>query len=910
MGWAMNDPRPTPAWRRYLRFWGSDPRRDLDDELRFHLAARYDEYVAAGMSPNEARAEVARRFGDVENVRRSCADIDSQFAGESTMRDLVHGAAADLRYALRQLRRNTALSVAAIVCLALGIGANTAIFSVVDAVLFRPLPFPQADRLVLIGEGLPQFSGDNFGVISAPEFADFRRLDGRSFSQSAIYESASSNLSGGAAEPERVTALRASPQLFDVLGAAPARGRGFVAADSAEGTPNVVVLSDALWRRRFGADPGVIGRAVNVDGRPSTVVGVMSPSFHFPLPGVGGEPAELILPYKYTPALEQMRGNSYYTFFIARLAPDVTLESARRASLELASSLPRLHPDFYGSKFRIVADAFPLRDRAVRDVRGALLVLLAAVGLVLLIACINVSSLLLARASARRREISVRQALGASLGRLVRQFMAEGLVLVMIGGTLGVALAVAGSHLIAAHAPQHLLAGFQPAVDLRVLGVTAGVAIVTAIAFSLVPAIGQWRARGLAGALHDEGRGGTSGVDRQRGRRVLVVTQIAFALVLAALAGLMVRSLANARRTNPGFDSEHAITFAAGLAEARYPTAESVVQLEQRLIDELRRVPGVKTASATSNLPMGTPSRIAFAVEGASEPKVPIATSELVYDGYFDAMGIRLRDGRPFSTGDVRGTLPVVVVNETLARRYFGSRSAIGRRLKWGSPGSPNPWLTIVGVAADVKHDGLDHDVLPAVYFPARQQDSNAVRQMLRGASYVVRTNGAPAALMAEVQRAVRRVDPELPIVGLRTLADVIGVSVADRLFNTVLLAAFALLALALASVGVYGLITYSVVQRTREMGVRLAIGATPLDVLRLVVGQGTRLATVGVALGLAGAFGASRLARAMLFEVSPLDPVTFAASAVLLLAVAALASLVPALRASRIDPQEAIRAE
>ena len=910
MGLPMIEPRRTPAWRRYLRFWGSDPRRDLDDELRFHLAARYDEYVAAGMSPNEARAAVERRFGDVENVRRSCADIDSQFARERSMLDLWHGAVADLRYALRQLRRNTALSLAAIVCLALGIGANTAIFSVVDAVLFRPLPFAQPDRLVLIGEALPRFSGENFGVISAPEFADFRRLDGRTFSRSAIYESASANLSGGAAAPERVRTLRASPQLFDVLGLAPALGRGFVAADSAESTPNVVVLSDALWRWRFSADPRVIGRAVDVDGRPSTVVGIMPPSFRFPLPGVGGEPAELIVPYKSTPALEQMRGNTYNTFLIARLAPGVTIQSARGAALELASSLPRLHPDVYGRNWQIVADAFPLRDRAVRDVRGALLVLLAAVGLVLLIACINVSSLLLARASARRREISVRQALGASLGRLVQQFMAEGLVLVTIGGSLGVLVAVWGARVLATHAPQQLLAGFEPAVDLRVLGVTAGVAIVTAIVFSLVPAIVHSRARGLAGALHDEGRGGTSGVDRQRGRRVLVVTQMAFALVQATVAGLMVRSLVNARRTDPGFDPEHAITFAAGLPEARYPTAASIVQLEQRLIDQLRQIPGVKTASVTSNLPMGTPHRIAFAVEGAKEPKVPIATSEMVFDGYFDAMRIRLRDGRPFSTGDVRGTLPVVVVNETLARHYFGSRSAIGRRVKWGSPGSPNPWLTIVGVAADVKHDGLDHDVLPAIYFPAQQQDSNAVLQMLRQASYVIRTIGDPVTVMTQVERTVRRVDPELPIVGLRTLADVVGISVADRLFNTVLLAGFALLALVLASVGVYGLIAYSVVQRTREIGVRISIGATPLDVLRLVVGQGTRLAVAGVVIGLVGAFGASRLARTMLFGVSPVDPSTFAASAVLLLVVATLASVVPAFRASRIDPQEAIRME
>jgi predicted permease len=612
-----------------------------------------------------------------------------------------------------------------------------------------------------------------------------------------------------------------------------------------------------------------------------------------------------------TPALERMRGNAYNTFLIARLAPHATLPAARRAVAELAASLPRLHPEHYPRDWKTVADAFPLRDRAVRDARRPLLVLLGAVGVVLLIACINVSGLLLARASARHHEIATRQALGASTRRLVQQFLAEGLVLAAAGGTLGVLVAAWGARVLARHAPARLLDGFAPAVDLRVLGVTAVVAIVTAVAFSLVPAVGHRQRGALAPALREAARGGTAGAQRQRGRRLLVVAEVAFALVLAALAGLMVRSFVRATHTDPGFDPAHVVTFRAGLPEARYPTAAGVLRLEQRLADELARLPGVRAASATSNLPLGGPSRVAFAPEGVATPNVPLASGEIVYPGYLEALGVRLRDGRAFTAGDVAGALPVAVVNETLARRYFGaSGAAIGRRVKWGSPQSPNPWLTIVGVTADVKVDGLDQPVLPAIYFPAWQQDSAAVRRMLRGVSFVVRASGDDAATLAAARRVAREVDPELPIVGLRTMADVLGVSVSERRFNTALLAGFAGLALLLASVGIYGVVAYAVSQRTREIGVRMAVGATRGDVLRLVVGQGARLAAAGVAFGLVGAVLAARLAAAMLYEVSPVDPLTFGASALLLLAVAALASAWPAVLAARIDPQQAIRAE
>jgi putative ABC transport system permease protein len=900
---------PTPAWRRYLRFWGHDSARDLDDELRFHLAARYDECVAAGMTPADARAEVERRFGDVARVREECVSIDSQWTRERSMIEALQRVGTDLRYAVRQLRRNASLSVAAILCLALGIGANTSIFSVVSAVLFRPLSFHEPDRLVLVGEGLPAFSDQNFGVISTPEFADYRRLDGSTFTGSAIYDAATLSIAGGSDDPARVTALRVSSNLLDVLGVPVARGRGFTAADADTAEASVVIVSDALWRRRFNADPHAVGRVVDVEGRPTTVIGVLPPSFQFPLPGAGGQPADLFVPIKFTAAMESMRGNAYYTWLVARMAPGVTLESARHAVSNIAANLPRLHPDSYGHDWKIVADAYPLRDHAVKDVRGPLLILLGAVGVVLLIACINVSSLLLARAAAREREIAVRQAVGASFGQLVRQFLAESAVLVVAGGTLGVVVAVWVARFLAAHAPSEVLQGYAVSIDMRVLGVTGAIAIVTTVLFSLVPAFGRGKG-GLAPSLYDSSRGSTAGVARQRGRRALVVTQISLALLLSTAAGLMIRSFARARDVDPGFEPRHLVTFRTGLPAARYPTAVSILQFENRLIDALGRIPGVHAVSATNNLPFGAPSRIAFAVEGTAFPKIPLASNEIVYPAYLDAMGIRAREGRGFSSSDVSGTLPVVLVNQTLARRYFPDRPAIGKRIKWGSPQSPSPWLTIVGVTADVTQRGVDQPSDPEIYFPAAQVDSTAVLSFLRGPAFVVRGDGDVNMLMSAVQRVVRSTDANLPIVGLQKMTDLLDTSMSGRYFNTVLLAGFALLALVLASVGVYGLITHTVVQRTREIGVRLAIGARPVEIVRLVLGQGVVLASIGVTIGLVGAVALTRVMRTLLFDVSPFDIPTFASAAVLLLVVAIIAGYLPARRASRIDPLAALRSD
>jgi putative ABC transport system permease protein len=812
--------------------------------------------------------------------------------------------------ALRQLRRTPALSIAAILCFALGIGANTSIFSVVDAVMFRPLPFPNADRLVLVGEALPRFGAANFGVISAPEFVDYQRLDGRVFAASAIYEPATYGISG-TGEAERVTGLKASSTILRVLGVHAVHGRDLDASDDRIGSPDVVMIGDVLWRRRYAADPGIIGKPIDVDGRSYAVAGVLPPDFRFPLAGIGGEPADIIVPYRITADVERERANNYSTYLIARLADGVSMATARRAVAGLASQLSTLHPEIYGKTWVTLADAFPLRDQSTDKVRAPMIVLLAAVGFVLLIACINVSSLLLARAAARQREISIRQALGASRGRLVRQFLSESLVLVGIGSVLGVGSALWCTRLVARYAPDALLQGYDVSLDGRVLAVTGMIAVLTAVAFSLLPAL-QASSISLGATLRDADRSSTGGAAHQRGRRVLVISEIALALVLATGASLMIRSLGRAGAVNPGFDPQHVLGFRLQLPEFRYQTPGSVSQFERRFSESLAALPGAGIVSATTHLPMTGPSRIAFAIEGATQSKIPFASAELVMPHYFDAMRIPVHSGRAFAASDDEHSAPVAMINETLARQFFPKANPVGKRLKWGSAASPDPWATIVGVTADVHTDGVDQPELPAIYFPVAQHDTGRGMSatMVRGLTYLIRTDGEPSALMNAVRRTVRAADPELPVISLQPMTNVVSTSMSSRRFNTVLLTTFSLLALALAAAGIYGLMAYAVVQRTREIGIRLAIGARPADVLRLVVGQAARIATVGVCVGVVGALLLTRLMAALLFEVSPFDPLAFAASALLLLGVATVASYLPARRAAAIDPQTAIRIE
>ena len=897
------------SWRRYLRFFGEDTKRDLDDELQYHLESRYEEFLAAGMNQADARAAAERRFGDVEQVRARCEEIDRQWERERAMSDTLRDAITDIRIALRQLRRAPALAIAAVLCFALGIGANTSIFSVVNAVLFRPLPFREPDRLVVIGDGLPKIA-PTLGRISTPEFLDYRTLEGpgKTFEKVAIFDNSNFSLSGSGT-PERVQGLRVSSSLFSTLGVKAAHGRTFASDEERVGAPTVVVLTDALWRRRYGADPAIVGRPIHIDGGTATVVGIMPASFVWPLPGLQAGQAELYVPWQLGQTILDARGDLFDTHLIGRLSPGVTMEQANSAVMSVARSLPHKYPDHYRSATSdITAEATPLREELVGNVRTSLLVLLAAVGFVLLIACINVSSLLVARATARRREIAVRTAMGATRGRLVQQFLAESAVLVVLGTALGVLLAMWGARTLATLAPDGLLTGYDVSLDWRVLVVTVAISLLCAIAFSLFPALQR---TDMNAGLRDEARGASASRARQRTRRSLVVSEIALAFILAVGAGLMIRSFVTVQKIDPGFDASNLLGFRASVPSYRYARPDQVIDFERRAMTRVRRIPGVRDVSMTTNTPMGGTWQITFVIEGKTSEKLPVAWNTIVMPRYFETMRIPLRSGRSFTEADAGESPSVAIINEALAKQFFPGENPIGKRLKWGgSASSPRPWSTIVGVAGDVRQAALDDTPKPAMYFPVLQQDTMLVDRMLRSMSYVVRTDVPPSKVFNAVRDAVRELDAQLPLVGLGALDEQVARSVASRRFYALLFGAFATLALALAAVGIYGLMAFTVVQRTREIGIRLAIGAAPSEVLQLVVKQGLALAIGGVAIGFVGALLITRLMRSLLFGVGPLDATTFFAVPLVLVGVTVLATYLPARRASRIDPQAAIRLE
>jgi putative ABC transport system permease protein len=550
-----------------------------------------------------------------------------------------------------------------------------------------------------------------------------------------------------------------------------------------------------------------------------------------------------------------------------------------------------------------------LRATAVGQSRRPLLVLLGAVGFVLLIACINVASLFVARASARRREIAIRKALGATRARLTQQFLAEAMLLLAGGSALGLVAARWGTRALVALAPGDFYSSFNASIDARVLAVTGGLTMLTAVVFSILPGL-RGRSSDAEQSLRTEGRSATADRTRQHGRRVLIVSEVAFALVLTVGAGLMIKSFARARAVNPGFDPENVVTFRVNLPAAAYTDPERIKLTHQQIVQRLREIPGVMSASATSDLPMQGDWLIVFTPEGPPPSQLPVATNALVLPGFFEAMRVPLRAGRVFSENDTKGTPGVVVINETMARKYYGNANPVGRQFKWGAPDSPVPLREIVGVVADVKHRTLDEEPTPAVYHAVLQQDTGVVVPMYRGLTYVVRSRMAPASLAGSLRTAVQAVDPKLVVLNVLPMDNIVGSTIASRKFNATLLGLFAALALALAATGVYGVLQYSVIQRRREMGIRIAIGATASDMIRLIVGQALGLAAVGVTIGLAGAFALTRVIRALLFNTGPLDAPTFAASTAVLLLIAVLSSYLPARRALRTDPTVAMRAE
>lgn len=805
----------------------------------------------------------------------------------------------DLRFALRMLRRNTGFTAVAVVTLALGIGANSAIFSVVNGVLLEPLPYHQADRLVYLYSRFPTLGFDEFWI-SPPEY---RELQERSRALVAIgaWRTGRVNVAG-AERPVRVTSAVVSAEFFSALGVPPLLGRPFALEEDRPNGPSVAVISHGLWQREFGGDPGLIGRRVPIDGAPTTITGVMPPGFDIEDAGV-----EVWLPVQI--AAHPTNRGSHYLHLVARLAPNVTLEQARTELGALVAgwraTIPEGHvptPDNHPIHLR------SLQEQMTGGVRTALLLLLGAVGLVLLIAVANVGNLLLAKSEGRRREVAVRVAVGAGRGRLVRQFLTESLVLATVGGALGLFLGYVGVRLLLATSPDSLPRLGEISLDGAVVMFTLGVSVLAGILFGLAPLL-HLSPRSMAVSLKEGGRRTTAGLARQRLRRGLVVAEMALAVVLVIGAGLLLRSLEALSRVDVGFDPDRMLTFQLYLPPARYPDAAAAGSFYASLLGRIEALPGVESAAAMSGLP---PLRNLNAndtqfedVEPSPDRPFNVDFYQTVQGGYFATMGIPIVDGRGFGPGDDAGGTPVAIVNETLARMYYPDRSALGRRIR---PAGAPFWLTVVGVVKDVKQGGIAEATGTELYFHNPQVAGAGIAQ--RTMNIVVRTARPPLSLAGEVRAVMRELDASLPVARLQTMEQNVAETVRRPRFLTLLLGVFAALALALAAVGTYGVLSYSVAERSHEFGIRMAMGAQTGDVLAMVLKSGLALAGAGLVLGVAGAVGATRLMRTLLFGVSATDATTFLVAPVVLAAVAVAACLIPAQRATRVHPAVVLREE
>jgi putative ABC transport system permease protein len=807
--------------------------------------------------------------------------------------------AHDLRQAVRGMRSSPGATLTAVAALAIGIGANTAIFSVVDAVLLRPLPFAEPDRLFMVWQNDTNRHTEREWV-SPANFLDWRR-DSRAFSSLAAFSESGFNLTGSG-EPERLDGQRVSASLFPLLGVGAALGRSFLSEEDQAGAARVVILSDGLWRRRFGADPAIVGRSILLDGESVAVVGVMPPRFRFP-----GEEDDLWVPLAFD-GKEAARRRSLMLRVVGRLAPGVTAGEARAEMETIARRLERAYPE---ANAGMGATLVGLQDQMVGDARAALYVLLAAVGAVLLIACANVASILMTRAAARGRDLAIRAALGASRARLVRQLLTESVLLALLGGALGILLALWGIDVLQAGIPADIPRFSRIGLDPRVLVFTLGVSLLTGLLFGVLPALGASRPD-LNEALRDGVRG-TSGPARSRARAALVVAEVALALVLLIGAGLLIRSFANVRGLNPGFLPENLLTLRMDLPEKKYGDLGARSAFYREILDRVGGIPGVRDAGLVTFLPLTfVGGSFAFQVEGRPIPPAgqePFTVYRVVSPGLFGAMGIPLLRGRTFTDADDVRTPLVAIIGDTMARQVFPGQDPVGRRILFGvGPQGPDAqWVTIVGVAGDVRQFDLDSDPRPAVYVPYAQETLFwfAPRDL------VVRAAGTePLALAAAVRATIRSVDPNQPISSVRTMDDVVSEASARRRFSALLLGVFAAAALILAAVGVYGVVACSVEQRTREIGIRMALGARRRQVFGLVVGQAARLALLGVALGLAGSLALTRLLGSLLFGVTPTDPLTFVLTALVLPTCAVVACLVPARRATRLDPMVALRCD
>jgi len=792
----------------------------------------------------------------------------------------------DLRYGLRTLLKKPSFALVAVTTLALGIGANTAIFSVVNAVLLRPLPFKDQDRVVVAWNRGAEAAGGDRTPLAVTDLLDWR-TQSKSFENVSAYQQRYFNYTGGDS-PERVRGAGVAADFFETLGVQPLLGRTFHPDEEKPGAVRVAVISEGFWRKYFAADPGVLDRTIKLNDAAFNIVGVMPAGLNFPSRDVEIWTAMQIAP--------PTRWGPWYLVGVGRLKPGVSVDQARAELHTLTSS-------FWGGSFNF--NLMPIDDYFVGNVRAALLALLIAVTLVLLIAAANVANLSLVRATGRTKEISIRTALGASRWRIVRQLLTESLLLAVAGGALGVLSAVWGIDLLRKLGPADIPRLDQVGVDVRVLGWTAVVSLFTGVVFGLAPAWQSSRLN-LNEVLKEGGRGTTEGAGRKRWRNLLVVAELSLAVMLLIGAGLFMRSLWRLQQIDLGVEPDRVLTMQVGLRSQRYEQEEKVRQFSSRLVEQVQSLPGVTYAALSDSLPPDTTSGSSdFAIEGRAytEREKPIAYFIRVSPDYFRAMGTRLLRGRYFSDADNQNVPTVLLINETLQRQFFEGEDPIGRRLNVGSDKEPE-WSEIVGIVKDVKYNGMAETVQPALYLNLAQSPSWSM-------SLVVKTATAdPLKMIGPVRSEIAKIDSDLPVAQIDTLDHRFADAVAQPRFRTVLIALFAAVALILACVGIYGVMSYSVTQRTHEIGVRMALGARGHDVLKMVIRQGLTVAGIGVTVGLAASFALTRLMSSLLFGVKPTDPPTFIITALILALTALLACYIPARRATKVDPMIALRYE
>jgi len=884
-----------PGARREFRFaWRSQRQvaSDVDDELAFHLARKTEELVAQGLSAADARREAEQRFGNLEYTRRYCRDEDVRREREARHTTMIDELKQDLVYALRALRSAPGFSLVALLTLALGIGANTAIFSVVRGVLLRPLPFPASERVVRIWQA-SRSANEARSQVSEPDFKDWAVASTRFASMGGYWYApgASGADLTGVGNPERIEGAYITPGFFETLGAPAMLGRTIRPAEAVVGNDRFMVLSHGLWQRRFGSDPSIIGRALTIDGVPRTVLGVMPPEFTFPADRI-----DFWIPLSTIPedGIGRQR-SSRFLDVIGRLAPGVAPAQAHDELAAVARRIAEREPE---ARDWTDVTIVPVREALLGEVQRPLLVLLGAVAFVLLITCVNIAGLLLARATARQRELAVRSALGAGRGRIVRQLLTESLVLALLGGALGVGLAYAGVRALGALGAAELPRASAIRIDATVLLYALGVSMAAGLLFGLLPAI-RATSRNLQGMLRAGSRG-TVGTAGQRLRSVLVVAEVALAVVLVVGAGLAARSFARLLDVDPGYEPRNVLAVRLSMPTDRYGDAR-IRGYYETLLARIAAVPGVQVVGAAKNFPLRgageiwSPVVVPGAPGGAGDRELRLPVMHASAD-YFRAMGVPLRAGRTFTAADDETAPPVWIVNEAFAHRSWPNESAVGKTLRLGQ--TP---IQVIGVVGDVRQKSLTEPAEPYAYM-------HYLQNMRSGLNLAVRTAGDPLRYANAVREAIWSVDRDQTITSVETMSAIVGRTVARPRLLATLLLLFGVMGLALGVLGIYGVLAYAVSQRRQEIGVRVALGASPRSVLGLVVRQGMTLALAGVAVGVAGALALTRVMAAVLYEVRTTDPGTFATVVMVLLMSALVASWLPARRALRIDPVQALR--